>query len=104
MKRAILALLAVAALTMTAADTASARGGHYGSRGVGVPGGYKGGYGSFLNGRTFGYALGLGRPYYGGSYYGYPFYASYPDAGCYAVRRRVSTPYGWRVRTVRACA
>ena len=41
------------------------------------------------------------RPIYGGGYGGYPYgYSSYYDPGCYVVRRRVWTPYGWRIRRV----
>ena len=48
----------------------------------------------------FGLGLGLGYPYYGyGGYYPY-----YGDAGvCYEQRRRVLTPYGWRIRRVSVC-
>lgn len=38
----------------------------------------------------------------------YPGYAYYDgdtyDDGCYLVRRRVHTPYGWRVRNVQVCS
>jgi hypothetical protein len=34
--------------------------------------------------------------------YGYDSYA-YDDGGCYLVRRRVMTPYGWRLRRVQVC-
>jgi hypothetical protein len=77
--------------------------------------------GGFHHGRRFAYgAFGVGvgygaYPYYGG--YGYPYYADYPynayddsyydasyyDDGCYVVRRRVHTRYGWRIRPVRVC-
>jgi hypothetical protein len=53
------------------------------------------------------FAFGFGYPY---DYYGYPYYDDYAyadtyydDGGCYIVRRRVSTPYGWRIRPVRVC-
>ena len=39
-----------------------------------------------------------------GGYGGYPYgYSSYYDPGCYVVRRRVWTPYGWRIRRVPVC-
>jgi hypothetical protein len=41
--------------------------------------------------------LGFG-PYYDG-YYPYDYY----DDGCYVVRRRVMTRYGWRIRPVQLC-
>jgi hypothetical protein len=53
-----------------------------------------------------GLGLGLYAPYlYGGYGYGYPYgYASYyDDGGCYLVRRRVMTPWGWRIRRVQVC-
>jgi hypothetical protein len=76
--------------------------------------------GGFHHGRRFAYGafgvgLGFGYPYYGD--YGYPYYVDYPyyayddsyydgsyyDDGCYVVRRRVHTRYGWRIRPVRVC-
>jgi hypothetical protein len=39
--------------------------------------------------------------------YGYDSYAydsnAYDDGGCYLVRRRVMTSYGWRLRRVQVC-
>ena len=41
--------------------------------------------------------------------YGYPYAAGYGyddyygDGGCYVVRQRVLTPYGWRLRPVQVC-
>src|SRR5229473_3597634 len=65
-------------------------------------GGGRGGGGGFRGGgfRGAGFGLGLGYPYYGyGGYYPY-----YGDAGvCYEQRRRVLTPYGWRIRRVSVC-
>ena len=48
-----------------------------------------------------GFAIGLG---YGGyDYpYGYDSFA-YDDGGCYLIRRRVLTPFGWRIRRVQVC-
>jgi hypothetical protein len=53
------------------------------------------------------FAFGFGYPY---DYYDYPYYDDYAyndtyydDGGCYVVRRRVSTPYGWRIRPVQVC-
>ena len=86
------------------------RGGGGGFRGGG--GGFRGGGGGFRGGgfrgggfRGAGLGLGLGlglaAPYY---YGGYPYgYSSYYDQGCYVVRRRVWTPYGWRIRRVPVC-
>jgi len=60
-------------------------------------GGHGFGGGGF-HGRGFGF--GFGYPYYGyGGYWPY-----YGDAGvCYAVRQRVKTRYGWRIRRVSVC-
>ena len=57
---------------------------------------------------AFGLGVGYGYPYdYGYDDYPYAGYAYndtyYDDGGCYLVRRRVSTPYGWRLRTVQVC-
>jgi hypothetical protein len=40
--------------------------------------------------------------YYDGDY-GYPSYVDEGDDGCYLVRRRVHTRYGWRLRRVQIC-
>ena len=60
-------------------------------------GGFRGGG---FRGAGFGLGLGLGLyPYGYGGYYPY-----YGDAGiCYAVRQRVMTRYGWRIRRVSVC-
>ncbi len=124
MRKSILAVLAIAAIGIAAPNAASARGGHRGGfhdgggfhggggfRGGGFHGGgfrgagFRGGYGYrrgfSYGGLGLGVGLGLGS-YYGG--YGYPYaYSGYYDNECYLVRRRVATPYGWRIRTVRAC-
>jgi hypothetical protein len=91
------------------------RGGGFGGGGF-RGGGFRGGgfRGGGFRGAGIGLGLGLGlglaAPYYGGygyggyGYGGYPYgYASYYDQGCYVVRRRVWTPYGWRIRRVPAC-
>jgi hypothetical protein len=46
-------------------------------------------------------------PYgYYDDYYDYPYYAAsyYDDYGCYIVRKRVWTPYGWTFRRVQVCS
>jgi len=96
------------------------RGGGFGGggfRGGGIGGGFRGGgfrgggfrgggwRGGGFRGAGIGLGLGLGlaAPYYYGGYpYGYG-YSSYYDDGCYVVRRRVWTPYGWRIRRVPVC-
>jgi hypothetical protein len=59
--------------------------------------------GGFRGGGFRGAGLGLGLGLY--PYYGYGgYYPYYGDAGvCYAVRQRVLTPYGWRIRRVSVC-
>jgi hypothetical protein len=49
-----------------------------------------------------GFAFGAGYGYGYGSPYGYDSYA-YDDGGCYLVRRRVMTRFGWRLRRVQVC-
>jgi hypothetical protein len=81
-----LSIIGASALLLGASTTSAlARGG----------GGFRGG--GF---RGAGFGFGLGYPYYGyGGYYPY-----YGDAGvCYEQRRRVLTPYGWRIRRVSVC-
>jgi hypothetical protein len=82
--------------------SASATPAHARGRGGGFRGGGFGGRGIGLG---VGLGLGLASPYYGGyGYGGYPYgYSSYYDPGCYVVRRRVMTPYGWRIRRVTVC-
>jgi hypothetical protein len=50
------------------------------------------------HGRDGRFAIGAGFGYP----YGYDSYA-YFDGDCYLVRRRVMTPYGWRLRRVQVC-
>lgn len=92
----------------TAPAQARGRGGGFGGGGF-RGGGFRGGgfRGGGFRGAGIGLGLGLGlaAPYYGGyGYGGYPYgYSRYYDPGCYVVRRRVMTPYGWRIRRVRVC-
>ncbi|MBR0899674.1 hypothetical protein JQ616_32385 [Bradyrhizobium tropiciagri] len=97
MLRQAILVVAVASIGMLAANAASARGFHGG-------GGFHGGFyrGGFYRGYGWGFGPGFyfGPGYYGGyPYYGYP----YDGGGCYLVRRRVHTRYGWRIRTLRVC-
>ena len=52
---------------------------------------------------AFGLGLYGAYPYYYDDYY--PYYANddYYEDGCYVVKRRVYTRYGWRVRPVQVC-
>ena len=88
-------LIGGSALLLGASTTSAlARGG--GGHGFGG-GGFRGG--GFRGGGFRGFGLGL-YPYYGyGGYWPY-----YGDEGvCYAVRQRVKTRYGWRIRRVSVC-
>jgi uncharacterized membrane protein len=95
-------LIGGSALLLGASTTSAlARGG---GRGFGGGHGFGGGGfrgGGFRGGgfRGGGFGFGLG-PYYGyGGYWPY-----YGDEGvCYAVRQRVKTRYGWRIRRVSIC-
>src|SRR6267142_4995255 len=67
-----------------------------------VGGGFHGGrfHGGFHR-RAF---VGLGFGSYYDGYYPYAYNDDYyDDGGCYVVRRRVHTRYGWRVRPVQVC-
>jgi len=104
-RKTIIALFAVAAVGLVAPTEASAwgRGGGGFHRG-GFHGGGFGGFGVGLGlGLVAPYAFGgYGYPYgYGGYPYGYSSYNEY--GGCYLVRQRVWTPYGWRLRRVQVC-
>jgi hypothetical protein len=127
LRKTLLALAAIASIGLLAPDPASARGGfgggHFGGGGFhgGGFGGFHGGgfhgggfHGGGFYGRGFGYGLGavglgvgLGYGLYGpyGYYGGYPYYDGYyaDEGGCYLVRRRILTPYGWRIRPVEIC-
>ena len=97
--KTIIALFAVAAVGLVSPTVASARGGGHGGGGGFHGGGFRGA------GLGIGLGLGLAGAYgaYGYPYgYGYDSYA-YDDGGCYLVRRRVMTPYGWRLRRVQVC-
>jgi len=105
-------LIGTSALMLGASTApAQARGGRGGGFGGGFRGGgFRGGgfRGGGFRGAGIGLGLGLGlaAPYYYGGYgyRGYPYgYSSYYDPGCYVVRRRVWTPYGWRHRRVTVC-
>jgi hypothetical protein len=104
-------LIGTSALLLGASATpAQARG-----FGRGFGGGFRGGgfRGGGFRGAGIGLGLGLGLGlaapygYYGGYGYPYGYGGYYPYAGdvgvCYAVRRRVWTPYGWRIRRVSVC-
>ena len=85
-----IALLVLAAVGLASSTGASARGGHGGSfhHGGGWHGGGFGGFG-------WGYGP-----------WGYPYDDGYPafyGRGCYEVRQRVLTRYGWRIRRVSIC-
>jgi hypothetical protein len=107
--------IGTSALLLGASSTpAQARGfgrGGGGFRGGGFRGGGFRGAGIGLG---LGLGLGLAAPYgyygYGGYPYGYGYgdpygYAGYygEGGGCYLVRRRVWTPYGWRIRRMQVC-
>jgi hypothetical protein len=115
MRKMFISLFSLAAVGLIQPTVASARGGgsgggHGGGFGAGGfhGGGFHGGFGGGgfrgggFRGRGFGgYGFGL---YYGG-YYPYAYNDDYDDdgGGCYLVRRRVMTPYGWRIRPVQVC-
>ena len=104
-----LSIIGASALLLGASTTSALARGGGGFRGGG--GGFRGGGfrgGGFRGaGLGFGLGLGLGGLYGPYGYGGYPYGGYYPyygDAGaCYAVRRRVWTAYGWRVRRVSVC-
>src|SRR6478609_2167683 len=99
LRKTFLSLFAVASFGLLSPTVASARGGFGG-----------GGFHRWFGGAALGLGLGLGLagayaayPY--GGYYGYPYaYGDYyGDGGCYLVRRRIWTPYGWRIRRMQVC-
>jgi hypothetical protein len=112
MRKTLITSFVLAAVGLIEPTVASARGGGGGGHGGGFGGGgfrgggFHGGFGGGgfrgggFRGRGFGgYGFGL---YYGG-YYPYAYNDYYDDGGCYLVRRRVMTPYGWRIRPVQVC-
>jgi hypothetical protein len=109
-RKTILALIAVAAVGMVSPTVATARGGGGHGGGSFHGGGFHGG-GGFRGAGIGAFGLGLGlatAPYaYGGYGYGYPYgynsYAYDDGGGCYLVRRRVMTLYGWHLRRVQVC-
>jgi len=96
LRKTIIALFAVAAVGLVSPSVTFAAGGHHGG-GHGGGGFHGGGFhgGGFRGG---GFGLGIGG-------YGYPYgYGGYyDDGGCYLVRQRVMTPYGWRLRRIQVC-
>jgi hypothetical protein len=119
-RKTLVALTTVLAVSLFAPSEASAwRGGFGGFHGGGWHGGgwgggwRGGGWGPGWGLAAAGIGLGLaaapfayggyGYPYgYAGGYpYGYGSYDGY--GGCYLVRQRIMTPYGWRVRPVEVC-
>jgi hypothetical protein len=116
LKKTIIALCGVAAIGLLSPTVASARPGAGGARTAFHGGGFHGGGSSGFRGgggfRGAGIAagavgLGLGlaasAPYGYGYGPGYDSYAYDDDGGCYLVRQRVMTPYGWRFRRVQVC-
>ena len=106
LRRFFIAIATVAALGISFGATDASAAGHGGGHGGGGHGGggfHGGGHGGggFRGGGFRGGGFG---GYYGG--YGYPYgYGGYYDdyGGCYLVRQRVMTRYGWRLRRVQVC-
>lgn len=95
-------LIGSSALLLGASSTSAfARGGGRGGGGF-RGGGFRGGG---FRGAGFGaLGVGLGLGLYGPYGYGNPYYSGYyDDGGCYLVRRRIWTPYGWRLRRIQVC-
>ena len=109
--KVLVALAALASLTLLAPSEASARGfgrgGGFHGGGFHHGGGWRGG-GYGWRGPAIGLGVGLGLAGAYGAYgngYGYPAsYAYYGGGNCYIARQRVWTIYGWRVRPVRVCS
>jgi len=110
------ALLLLFTLTTVPAKAQFVGFGGGGGRGGGLGGGgfHGGGFhgrfagGGFHGGRFHGgfhrrAFVGLGFGSYYDGYYPYAYNDYYDDGGCYVVRRRVMTRYGWRVRPVQVC-
>ena len=122
LRKTVIALLAIVSIGLSPTG-AMARGGFGGFGGHGFGGfhggfgggGWRGGgWGGGWRGPAFGalglgLGLGLAGAYAGYGYPGYgygygdPYYAGYGDGGCYVVRQRVWTPYGWRFQPVQVC-
>src|SRR3982074_1290995 len=103
-KKIAIAVFAVAAIGILSPSVAEARGG-MGFHGGGFHGGFHhhgfGGIG--LGAVGLGLGLGLAAAPYGYGYpYGYGSYAAY-GGDCYLIRRRVWTPFGWRLRRIEVC-
>lgn len=103
-KKIAIAVFTVAAIGILSPSVAEARGG-MGFRGGGFHGGFHHhGFGRIgLGAVGLGLGLGLAAAPYG---YGYPYgYGSYATYGgdCYLLRRRVWTPFGWRLRRIEVC-
>lgn len=96
-------MLGTSAILLGASSTAAeARGGHGGGGGGGHGFGGGGFRGGGFRGGGFGFGLGVYPGYYAGYYPGYyPYYED--EGGCYLVRQRVMTRYGWRIRRVQVC-
>jgi hypothetical protein len=120
LRNTMFALFAVASLAILSPTESFARGGFGGGGfhgggfhggGFHGGGGWRGGgwRGPAFGALGLGVGLGLAGAYSGYGYpygygYGYPAsYAYYGDEGCYFVRRRIWTSYGWRLQPVRVC-
>jgi hypothetical protein len=110
LRKAMIALFAVASIAVLVPGMASARGfGGGGWHGGGWHGGY--GRGFPFVGAAIGLGVGYGLygynnyGYYGGypAAYGDPYYYGGDDGECYVVRRRVMTRHGWRLRPMQVC-
>jgi hypothetical protein len=124
LRKMTMALFAVAAIGLVQPTAALARGGHGG--GGGYHGGMGGGsfhsagmmHGSFGGGSFHAFRGGFRdhdrfrdrdrfhRRAFVGFGFGDAYYDDYPyyyDDGCYLVRQRVLTRYGWRIRPVQVC-
>jgi uncharacterized membrane protein len=93
-----LSIIGASALLLGATTTSALARGGGGGRGGG---GFRGG--GFRGGGFRGGGFGWGPGYYGPYGYGgyYPYEGDIGD--CYAVRQRVKTRHGWRIRRVSIC-
>jgi hypothetical protein len=103
LRKTVVALLSVAAVSLLLPTLVSAGGGFDGPDGFH---GFHGGPGLAFGPKGLGvyaeYPYGAYGYHYG--YYNYPYHTAYyfdDDGGCYLVRRRVHTRHGWR--SVEAC-